>query len=246
MSADYIAGVLGVLRKIKATQHLGPQHSTLTYLTEWSGATEPYVALAMAMAIQEQLRGAQSIIEASSLSDEAKSGLLVTITGLTNAFSLAGLNGAQSQFLPSIDPAITNFAIIASVASKADTDSLKDTLSDLTKEIDELAERVKIAEIDPMLRETIVRHLFILTAMLRNVEAVGIDAAVSAYFELLVRVRRAEKFSSEDSKKAMSGVWPKINALGEKLGKISGLLETGMKLVSYAEKLPGLLQHFQN
>ena len=246
MSGDYIGGVLGVLRRIKATQHLSLQHTSLTYMVEWSGGGDPSAALAMASSIQEQLRGAQSVIEASSLTTEAKSGLLVTIAGLVNAFSLAGLNGQLAQFIPALDPAITNFAIISSLSSSTQPDSLSQTINNLIRDIDELADSAKACQMDQVLRDTIVRNLVILATMLRNVEAVGIDGAVTSYFDLLVRVRRSEKSASNESKKSMHGFWPAINSLGEKIGKISGLLEAGMKLISYAEKLPNLLENLQN
>jgi len=245
MSNRAVSAVLGVLRRLRSTQGLGQDHAVLQYLQQWAGDHSESVVLRLALGVIEEVEDAQIAIAASSLSEEAKEGLNGTLSGLRSAFALSGMNNSIKSFMPALGPAITNFAIIASMIDAETSPEVATEIENLSKEIDELLKAVRDSSLEPTLRDAAVRHLGILLALLRNADAVGVEPALAAYFELLWQMRKLKESAEKQTGDGV-GVWERISSWGERLGKIADLVDAGSKLVPYIEKVPDLLKYLPN
>jgi hypothetical protein len=242
MSNRAVSAVLGVLRRLQNTQGLGPGNAVLGFLQQWSGDQSESVILRLTLGIIEEVEDAQIAISNSSLSEEAKEGLNVTLAGLRAAFGVAGLNNALQSYVPALGPAITNFAIIASMIDAEMPGQVQSEIEALSHEIEELLKSVRDSDIDPTLRQAAVRHLGILLALLRNADAVGVEPALAAYFELLWQMRKLKEADSGKASEEPVNFWTRISSWGERLGKIADLVDAGSKLVPYIDKVPDLLK----
>ncbi|MES2001866.1 MAG: hypothetical protein V4444_06105 [Pseudomonadota bacterium] len=241
MGTRSIIGVLGVLRKLKRTEGLNLAHSTLQYLQNWSEDSSPSVVLRMSIAIIEQIEDARNILAASDLTDEAKEGLLATLDGLSAAFSLGGMNTQLQNYLPALDSAITNFAIVSSLAGSEFPEEANREIDALVVEIKALRDSAEVANLGRPLADTVTRLLNALLALLHNAAAVGVDAALAAYLDLVVQLRRTQppKKAGDDAK---SGIWATITSWSDRLVKISNLVDAGSKLAPILERAPEILK----
>jgi hypothetical protein len=243
MSSVAVAGVLNVLRQLKTTEGLTLGHSGLIYLQNWAGDHSPSVVLRLSLGIIEQIEDARTAIWASNLSQEAKDGLLATLAGLSNAFGLVGMHNTLQSQIPALDPAITNFAIIASMVDAEITPDAKSEIDALVCDVDELCACIRASELDPVLRDAALRHLGALSALLRNAQAVGVGPAFTAYCELLWHLKGAQRTEESDEKREAAGFWATIAAWSDRLSNIANMCEAGAKVVPFIQKVPDLLKY---
>lgn len=244
MARDSVASVLGILRSLRETQGLSIGHTSLDFLRVWGSDRTTSVSLRLALGILQQVEDARNSIGTSALSDEAKRGLLHTLESLSTAFSPGGWAAPIQNYLTAIDASITNFAIIASMVDAELPQSAIEEINALIIEIDEVCESFRQASIEPTIRDAAVRQLLALSAMLRNAQAVGLEPALTAYFDLMWQVRKGQGRASEETVGKVKGLWSKISTWGERLSKLSDVVESGSKLIPYAEKVPDLLKWF--
>ena len=240
MGTRAITGVLGLLRRLKKTEGLGLSHASLQFLQQWAGDHSPSVTLRLCVSIVEEIEDATNVVASSSLTEEAKEGLLATLSGLRAAFDLGGINTAINSYVPAIDSAITNFAIVSSLVGADFPEEAKLEIDNLVQEMTSLRDSPELAELDPALRQTVVRQLNAIIALLHNAAAVGVEAAISAYLDLLVKMRRAKP--DEADPKAKESVWATVANWGGRLIKVSDLVDAGSKLLPLIEKAPDLLK----
>ena len=245
MSKESIVAVLGLLRRFKTTESLSTGNAPLHFLQAWAGDHSSFVVLRLALASMEHVENARLAITQSELSQEAKDGLIATLTGLSQTFSFENFGSAVQNFLPALDSSITNFAIIASMADAQFSEAARAEVSTLVGEIDGLAAEIRASNLDVRLRDIIVRHLGILAAMLRNADAVGVEPALSAYFDLMWHLRGAANEDKASADQSASGFWEKMKSWGDRLTTLANMADSGTKLLPYAEKVPDLLRLFQ-
>ena len=237
MAADSLTNVLAILRQFKTTADLNLEYPTLEFMKRWAGTDDNLTIGRFLVSVQENVQNAQMIVARSRLTDEAKTGLLSTISSLTEAFSVGGLQNPVKAYIPSLDSAITNFAIVtSSLDIDVSTDALNDILK-FTEELDEFLDSIHEFDLSDSLRETASRHILVLAAMLRNVQAVGFDAALASYYEMLLALRK-ERPAEPDNESKATGFWDQLKLWGGRLETISKVMETAGAAIPYIEKIP--------
>ena len=251
MSANQLGNFLGLLRLIKRSN---PGRVTLELIKEWTGVPNPPTSMVVKIAghAVEQAEATEAYIKATQLSDEAKEGLLQTTAALKRAFELQHLGGhGVNSFLPALDAAISQFAILISAAGLDGTALPAAEIADLVADSERFTGSLGEAELDPLVRETAERHVAVLKTLLQNVDALGVEAALAAYSELVFRLRSADLTASEKSRQTMAEVWPEIERWagrlaiidqaytqgGHLLGQLGG---TAKLLLTHLPALPGI------
>ena len=235
---EALGAVLELLRKIKNTPNLAwNQQAGLTYLQHWSldsqqsSEHQHSACLRMSLGIVEQAQDARVVIANTNLSDEAKTGIFATLDGVIQAFSIPGLQNAVSAYIPLLDPAITILSVVASAASCEIPQDVIQTTNELIKEIEELQKLANVSDLGDELRSTIDRHLSVLSILLKSAQAVGYEAALSAYVELMVALARGKVRGSDQDKEKAAGFWEKARTWGDRFQTLTTWLENGTKLV---------------
>lgn len=245
MADNYIGNVLGILRLLKNTEGLGSSHAGISYIYQWAGDAGDNATLRVAAYVLDQASGAESLIQNSSLSDEAKQGLLQTTQALRGAFSLGGIGQAINAHLPALESSLSSFAILASATGVGKSAQKPKELDEILSDIDELKNSFDTIELDPLVKDVALKHLAVLKTLLSNIEAFGTDAAIAAYYELVIRLRRAEKSASSDTKTKLKTVWPKIEQWAGRLTIIEQAMNSGASILSdFSETAQNLLQYF--
>jgi hypothetical protein len=245
MAGHKLVSVLGILRRLRDTPELKLDHSALQFIQNWNNDHSQTVTLQLAASIQGQIADALQAIEASSLNEEAKSGLRSTLSGLKSAFSLEGINQAIRGFIPDISASITNFSIVTSLIDQEFPEAARQGIEELVTELESILSSVREADIDPSLKEAAVRHIGILIALLRNAEAVGAAPALGAFVEMMWQLQTLAKGNADTSSKGTGPtLWKRISAVGDKIKDLADMVESGSKLLPYLEKAPELLRYF--
>jgi hypothetical protein len=233
VSANQLGNFLGLLRLIKET---GPGNAPLTLFRAWTGVENPPASMVVKLAgyAIEQAEATEAYIKATQLSEEAKQGLLQTAASLKTAFELQHLAGnAISGFIPALDAAISQYAILISAAGLDQVAPPTSEVTDLVADLDKFTSSLGAAELDPLIRETAERHVAVLKVLLQNINALGVEAALAAYSELVFRLRSADLTSSEKSKHTMATVWPEIERWAGRLTIIDQAYTQGGHLLGH-------------
>ncbi|WP_225205015.1 hypothetical protein [Novosphingobium huizhouense] len=230
MSDNPITNVLNILRLLKHNQM--PNHNTYDNVRNWCGdqLTEGAVLRLFAYAL-DQCQMATEAIFYSSLSQEAKDGLLQTVQSLRSCFSPQSAQSSISSHLPQIDSSISSFAILASVYGDRGTTSSNKDVTELSEEVRSVYRNFSDADPQTILTEIAKRHLSVLLTTLDHVDAFGIDSAMAVYAELLVRLKTASQSSAPGEAEKTKAIWPSILKWGERLSKIAEAVGTGNKLL---------------
>lgn len=240
MSTSSLSLVLGILRKLKSTEGLGPANHATQFVHEWSGDADPVATLKVAAGITEACSNALITINESALTEEAKAGLRQTVTSLQQMFSLQRINQPIQKTMPDLDPAITNFAILVSMTDTNLSDQANSEISDFIKEIEALKNTIDKSELDPVLKEIVKRHLSVLISALNNVETIGLEIAIGSYADLLARLANEIKVRNDDQSEAGKNIWDQIKKWSERIQSIQDLIDSGSKALPYLENLPKL------
>ncbi len=233
MSANQLQSFLSLLRLIKDT---GAGNAPSTLFRAWTGIESPPTSMVVKLAayVIEQAEATEAYIKATQLSEEAKQGLLETATSLKTAFELQHLAGnAISGFLPALDTAISQYAILISAAGLDQVAPPTSEIADLVSDLNKFAEELGKAELDPLVRETAERHVAVLKVLLQNVGALGVEAALAAYSELVFRLRSADLTGSEKSRHTMSTLWPEVERWAGRLTIIDQAYTRGGHLLGH-------------
>lgn len=240
MSDNYISNVLNILRLLRDPNLNG--HPAPAFINKWAGIElQEAASLRVCAYVQDQCDGANALIMQSRLPEEAQVGLNQTVSSLKLAFSIPQLSAAVISHLPQLDASISSFAILEGVSNLAGPKPDVPELSELIAEIEQVSAMFDDAEIDPIVRTTAKRHLNLLFALLNNVEAFGVDAAMAAYAELVIRLRRVDSTASEAARSKTSKVWPTIEKWFGRLAIIDKAYNDGQNLLEQAHGLGQLL-----
>lgn len=234
MADNPITGVLSLLRLFKQ-DGLAPGNSVFDHVRRWCGdqATDVDVARLMLYGGGVAL-AADAHIRASPWDDEAKQGLLHVTSNLQQAFSPVGCGQPIANYLPTLDSAITMFAILSSAAGLPSAGPAPAELNDLLAEIAALIQVIDGAGLDPLVHRTAKEHLRALETLLRNVDAFGVDAALVAYFELIARLRRVERTATPATKEVLAKIWPEVERWAGRLAIIEEAINNGHGLLEHA------------
>lgn len=243
MSELYLSSVLGILRLLKNTEGLGGGQSAHQFLVKWSEPdADEEIVMRVAGYIQAQISGAHSFIHQSDFVPEGKAGLLETIAALKAAFGLSGLSTQINSYLPALDASLSQFAILVSIVGRGpDLKSSKD-LASIIKEVEKLYQSLLKSEMDVGVRDLARKQLHILLTLLRNLEVMGVEAAMAAYAELFIRLRTATASASEQTKAEVAKFWPTIEGWSKRLGAIQKLYAAGVAIVGYGKPLLALIK----
>ena len=240
MSDNFISNVLNILRLLKDPELHG--HPAVSYINKWAAAElSEAAALRVCAYVQDQCDGAQSLVNQSRLPEEAKAGLNQTVQALKNAFSIPQLQSQLLSHFPQLDASISSFAILEGVSNLVGPAPDVPELAELIGEIEQIAALFDDAEIDPIVRATAKKHLYLLLALLNNVQAFGVDAAMAAYAELLIRLRRVDATASETARSKTAKAWPTIEKWLGRLAIIDKAYNSGQGLLEHAHGLGQLL-----
>ena len=239
MATDSLAYVLGTLRRLKATPNVGSGNPTIAFVREWVGSDSPLETGRLILAIQEKISDATSIITESKLSDEAKAGLLQTLGTLKVQFSFEALQNSVNTYFPVIDPAITNFAIISSSIGVGLPEEASKEINDFVSELRGMVGRISEFNLDENLASIVKRHIQLLIAMLINADAVGLNSAMSAYYDMILALRGEKNANLADDKEA-DGFWSIVKKWHARLELVFGLVDKGQQALPYINELPRL------
>lgn len=240
MDAQSLTNILGLLRKLREN----PDESSLTALKRWAGdgASEENL-LRVASYLIEQIKIARQIINESQLSGEAKAGVNGTLKGLIDAFSLPNLGRPINLSLRDIPGSISNFAILLSASGLSDQPDIPKDMRELANEVREAIAQFNDPQIDPAVKDVAQRHLQILATMLDHIPIFGLEAAMTAYFELMMKIRRTDSGAGEPSHKKTQGLWEKMKGWGSRMDDADKIINSAVKIGEKAEKAIGLLDY---
>lgn len=232
MSDQPVSNFLNLLRLLKRTGHM--EHALHVNIARWTGQERQSAVLRIAAYMSDLCDDTLVQLRGSQITDEAKAGLLQTVESVKNMASVPNLASAPIQFLPQIDGSIAQFAILVSMAGLDEPNPASSEIGELMTEIDAIEETISQSGFDPAVSEVAKRHLHVLKTLLQNVDALGIDAALAAYDELVIRLRRAEAKADPDTREKMKKVWPTIEKWSGRLAVIHAALSHGSGLISGA------------
>lgn len=217
-------------------------NSGLDHIQKWIGPEQQYsTILKFATYIQQQCEGALVILSEVNLTTEAKEGLIQTVNNIAMAFRVDQLSGAIANHLPRIESAISQFAIIVSLTGRDVKASEIDELRQLIAEVEAVRTQFDQAELDPLVAQTANKHLHVLATFLRNVDALGLDAAIAAYAELIIKLKRVDATATEQSKAKTSELWTAIKSWQDRFASIDQAVNTGSSLLQHGEGLIKLI-----
>lgn len=251
MSTNPLASFLSLLRLIRESN---PSKPPQVMFQAWAGGADIPTSTVVKIAAYaiEQAEAASTYISGTQLSDEAKQGLLQTTSSVISAFQLQHLGGhGVATFLPALDAGISQFAILISAAGLDREPAPLEEIADLVAAIDRFSGSLNDVGLDELVRETARKHLAVLKALLQHVDALGVDAAMAAYYELVLRLRSADNNSSASSKERMAKIWPEVERWAGRLAIIEQAYTQGghllgelgrpaQQLLTHMPTLPGI------
>lgn len=244
MNGQSLANILTLLRKIKATQNnMGVQ----AFINELAGQqTSETAALKICAYLIEQIDQAQVVIENLQISQEAKEGVQSATEKLLETFSLKNIAGDISRVRNMAGQYISNFVILLSAYGIPESVDIKPSAADLISDIEEAISLFGDEDIDPSVRLVAIDHLKILLLLLKNVDLLGLEPALSEYFSAMMKIRRADIGSGSKAHAKMKPIWDRLESWGERLGTLDKIVNSGAKLIENGSKVTDLLQHFGN
>lgn len=240
MDVQPLQNVLTLLRLV-ARQSSGQTASLITKLA--GKDITPRSLLRILAYIHDQLDAATAIVAASPLVDEAKAGVFQGINMLRTMFDLGNLRTDLSAYSGQTPGYISNLVILLSSGGFSTETSTPQEADDLAREIDEFTVKFDDPQMDPVVAEIAKKHLIVLSTLLRHVNVFGLEPALSSYFELVMKLRRADSKSSEGSKSALDKLMVTVRTWGDRLSTIDGAITTGGNLLDRAKSAGSLLEY---
>jgi len=228
MDNQSLVNVLGLLRRM---QNLSNTVSSAEMIKSWGiGTPDEATILKVAAYVMEQSQLAKATILNSKLSEEAKDGIMVTLDGLEQAFTLAKIQTSPKGHVGNITSGIALLAVLLSSQNVEEQRASPPEIDELLAEINELQGALTDEDLDPLVRETAQRHLNVLSTLLRQIPILGLEAALTAYFALLMKIRRSDIDTSPKSRDKLKPIWATIEGWGAKLASIDKVWNVGARL----------------
>lgn len=201
------------------------------------------VTLRLADHLLEQINLAVVVIRNSPMRAEAKAGVAQVLNGMSSAFSLQGLRAPWNRYVQNLTGSISNLVILLDAANVEERSEIPVEASELILDLEDTLQKVNDPALDSVVRDIAAKHLTILATLLRHIPVFGLEGALTGYFELMARVRRAEVGASPEAKEKFAPIWVKMTKWSERLGTIDKIWNAGAKIVEHADKASGLLTY---
>lgn len=237
-----LRNVLAILRKIQR----GNTHaSAIQFITGLAGnSVGPAATARVAAYIIDQVDQCREVIDNSQLVDEAKAGVRSALNEISRTFSLENMGASLAPLHANSAGYISNFVILLSASGIAIAEELPKEAKDLAAEIDEFSTKFDDLQLDPLVREIARKHLTILATLIRHIPVFGLEAALQSYFELTLKLRRADSKSSEQAKGKLDDLMGALKTWGERLKSLDDAVNTGASLLNRGQAMAPLLQYF--
>lgn len=243
MDTQSLTNVLAIMREMTNGQAgLDTGRNVINRLGGAQALSENLV-LRIADHILEQLILARQVVSNSSMRPEAKVGVQQIISGLESAFSITYLQSSWHQHIMNLPGAISSFVILLDAAGIPEPSGVPEEASELILDINKILSAINDPELDPVVRSVAEKHLLILATFLKHIPVFGLEGAMTSYFELMTRIRRAEVGSSPEAKAKFEPVWKAMTRWSERLGSIDKVWNAGARVIQHADKATGLLDY---
>lgn len=244
MSDSAINHVLQIARLVRDGAKAFPGNAPATFLQEMKriqiDSPEFYRIVSE---IQKQLDDAQAIIESDDRMDaEGRQGLVHQLGQMRQMFTVSGITQNSQNYVQNPDVLVSQFAIIAGFynSSAKTFEKARPEIDELIAETDQLAGVFESSYQPEAIKAVLRSHTLALRFFLSNIELLGFDAAYSAYFDLLVRLKRVEK-RDPTAAAFVAEVWPTVERWAGRLAIIEGIVSNSEKLIDAADKIQRLL-----
>jgi hypothetical protein len=191
----------------------------------------------------DRVDAAEDQITSSAMPKEAKEGLIQTIASFKTAFTMPNMNLPVRNFFPTFESSLSNFALLVSVTGLPDSDGDIPDADNLIAEMQNVLAELTASDIDPAIADVAKRHIAVLLTLLRNVTALGPDAALAAYYELVVRLQRAEATAPAATKHKIAELWPYIEKWAGRIALLYDATQAGASLLTFTSSLTPMLPH---
>lgn len=254
MDDQSLQNVLSLLRRIQSggqeitainfikTLATGQNFSNYIQMPSDRDADESSV-IRIAAYIIDQVKQARVVIDNSQLVEEAKAGVRASLDDLLNVFSLGRLGNGLSEIAARAPGYISNFVILLSSAGFPVSHSTPKEADDLASEIDAFLSKFDDEKLDPVVRQIAKKHMALLSMLLRHIPIFGLEPAMQTYFEMVMKMRRADSKSSEDSKTALNTVLSVVKTWKDRIISLDEVVNSGASLLERAQVLTPLLQY---
>jgi hypothetical protein len=210
-------------------------------IREWVGGHDDHAQIARVAAwVIDEISAAETELERLQLEEEARAGVLQITGGIKAAFSLQNLNSPAQNFVPQLEGAVGTLAILVS-AARLIPPPRPQSVAALLAEIEALIALFEESGLAPDVVQTAVRHLRTLGALLNNIEAFGVDSAMSAYADMMVRVKRAMETGDPRGAKTKKSLWDRLRRIRGGLKDINEAYESSSSLLEHAGEVVDLL-----
>ena len=222
-----IGRVLGILRLLR------PNIGTTAYehVKIWLGGDSSPAKIAKICSwVIEETDAADSEINALKIDQETKDGLLHINDQLRSAFTITNINNGTQNYFPALPQTIGNLVTFLRL-SGLERPHQPELAENLLVEIEEVLNWDGFAALDPRIAEVARRHLRLLTITLNHLDAFGVDAALVAYTELIVRMQRAAQDAAPAEREKAQNVLDRMSGWAKALKTLNEAYEAGTKLL---------------
>jgi hypothetical protein len=221
--ASPTARVLGLLRLIKTTEPW--DQTAFAYARAWTKEQSEYSTIARIFAfVQDEAAAADVEVRTLGLPDEEIEGAAKVINDVREAFDITNANKGIAGFLPQLDVAITLLAVLVrsqALAAPERPPAARALLAEVNRTLASLPN----LDLDPSVAETARVHLAVLMVQLDNFEAFGVDMAMVAYANAVVRLKRAIRAGRTGEAAATRDLFRTVLGWGRQLRRIDELCE---------------------
>ena len=241
MDDQSLRNVLALLRKVQGSD---PTTTALAFINSLAGKRVNDAALARISAyIIDQADQGLEVIDNSQLIEEAKTGVRNALKSVSKTFAIGNLHGNIKTLHSQAAGYVSNLVILLSASGISLETDIPDDARDLASEIDQFANAFDDDLLDPVVREIAKKHMAVLATLIRHIPIFGLEPALQSYFELMLKLRRADGKSSNDAKGRLDGAMDTFKKWGERLKSLDDVINTGSNLLTRGQSLTPLLQY---
>ncbi len=174
------------------------------------------------------------------IDDEMKVGITHITAKMREGFSLDNIGSNLMNSFPALPQSIGSLRTFLKLM-QLEHSHQAELASDLLAEIEDVLSGDAFAALDARIAEIARRHLRMLTIMLNHLDAFGVEAAMIAYSELIVRLQQAARDAAPADREKAKGVIERMSKWWERLKTLNEAYETGTKLIENASDAMDLL-----
>ncbi|WP_293676816.1 hypothetical protein [uncultured Phenylobacterium sp.] len=204
-----------------------------------SGATPAQIAKLIAWVL-DAADAADSEVRNLDVDGEMKDGILHVTGKLREAFTPSNIGNNMVNFFPALPQTLGSLKSFLKLTG-LDRPGQPELSNDLLAEIEQVLGSKAFADLDPQMAQLARRHLRLLTITLNHLDAFGVDGAMIAYAELIVKLQAAMRDAPAAQQKKGKGFMDVVGGWAAKLRVLNEAYETGTKLIENASDVVDLL-----